>query len=62
VNRNAADTTRTQHETLAVGDRPCTAVTAATAVETGRHPAGANRVFAPEDGAVRYRQIDNFGL
>jgi hypothetical protein len=26
------------------------------------HPAGANRVFAPEDGALRYRQIDNFSL
>ncbi|HJY95420.1 MAG TPA: hypothetical protein VJ371_10710, partial [Streptosporangiaceae bacterium] len=31
-------------------------------VEAAPNPASPHRVFAPEDGTVLYRQIDNFSL
>lgn len=35
---------------------------AATAVEATQNPASRHRVFAPKDGTVLYRQLDNFSL
>ena len=35
---------------------------AAAAVEAAPNPAGRHQVFAPEDGTVLYRQLDNFSL
>lgn len=35
---------------------------AAAAVEAAPNPASCHRVFAPEDGTVLYRQLDNFSL
>jgi hypothetical protein len=35
---------------------------AAAAIKAAPNPAGRHRVFTPEEGAVVYRQIDNFSL
>jgi len=34
----------------------------AAAVEAAPNPASRHRVFAPEDGTLLYRQLDNFSL
>jgi hypothetical protein len=35
---------------------------AAAAVEAAPNPASRHQVFAPDDGTVLYRQLDNFSL